>query len=289
MKRLLREPLVHFLVLGALLFAGYGLLNRSGAPEPGRIVISQGQLAFMWESFTNTRQRPPTREEWGGLIRDRVREEVYYREALTLGLEKDDLIIRRRLQQKMAFLTDDVAARAQPTDDELNAYLQAHTEKFRVEPRFTFRQVYLNPAKHGESLAHDAAQLLAQLNQFGSKSDISALGDSLMLDNRFDALPIGEVARLFGEKFATSLGGLSLRRWQGPVESAYGLHLVFVSERQEGRAPTLADVREDVRRDWDDARRLKANEKSYQELLKRYTVTIENLETAEATKVAAKK
>jgi hypothetical protein len=289
MKRLFKEPLVHFLVLGALIFAGYGLMNRSGTPAPGRIVISQGQLASMIVGFTRTWQRSPTREEWEGLIRDRVREEVYYREALAVGLDKDDLIIRRRLQQKMEFVTDDVAARAQPTDDDLNAYLQAHPDKFRVEQRFTFRQVYLNPAKHGESFARDTARLLAQLNHAGSKNDVSALGDPLMLDNTFDALPAGEVAKLFGEKFATSLGGLSLGQWQGPVESGYGVHLVYVNEHQEARAPVLADVREAVSRGLDNARRLEAKEEFYRELLKRYTVVIENSDLAEATTVAAKK
>ena len=130
-----------------------------------------------------TRQREPNREEWEGLIRERVREEVYYREALALGLDKDDLIIRRRLQQKMEFVSDDVAAQAQPTDAELSAYLQAHPDSFRVEQRFTFRQVFLNPDKHGKNLARDAAQLLAQLNQEGGKADISTLGDPIMLDH----------------------------------------------------------------------------------------------------------
>ena len=123
------------------------------------------------------------------MIRDRVREEVYYREALALGLDKDDTIIRRRLQQKMEFVSDDVAAQAQPTDAELSAYLQAHPDSFRVEQRFTFRQVYLNPEKHGKNLARDAAQLLAQLNQAGGKADISALGDPFMLDHQLRRAP----------------------------------------------------------------------------------------------------
>ena len=118
-----------------------------------------------------------------------MREEVYYREALALGLDKDDTIIRRRLQQKMEFVSDDVAAQAQPTDAELNAYLQAHPDKFRVEQQFTFRQVYLNPEKHGKNLARDAAQLLAKLNQAGGKADISALGDPFMLDQQYRRAP----------------------------------------------------------------------------------------------------
>ena len=167
MKRILKEPLVHFLLLGALLFGGYELVNRNAEPAPGRIVISQGQIASVVENFTRTQQRPPTREEMEGLIRAQVRGEVYYREALALGLDKDDAIIRRRLQQKMEFISDDIAAQAQPTDTELNVFLQAHPDKFRVEQQFTFRQLYLNPEKHGTNLASDAAQLLAKLNQPG--------------------------------------------------------------------------------------------------------------------------
>jgi hypothetical protein len=288
MKRILKEPLLHFLVLAAMLFVAYSLVSKGSSGEGGKIVITQGQLGSMWESFTQTRQREPTREEWEGLIRERVREEVYYREALALGMDKDDLIIRRRLQQKMEFVSDDVAAQAQPTDDELKAYLRAHPDSFRVEQRFTFRQVFLNPDRHGKSLARDTAQLLAQLNQDGSKTDISSLGDSIMLDKQYDALPAAEVRRLFGDKFAKSLGGLSLGQWQGPVESAYGVHLVLVSQRMEGRVPALADVRDAVRREWDNARRLEANEKFYRALLKHYTVTIENPEPPQKT-IASKK
>ena len=239
LKKLVREPLLHFLVLAAALFVVYSLVSKGSSGEGGKIVITQGQLASMWESFTQTRQREPTRDEWEGLIRERVREEVYYREALALGMEKDDLIIRRRLQQKMEFVSDDVAAQAQPTDDELTAFLQAHPDLFRVDQRFTFRQVFLSPEKHGKSLAHDTAQLLAQLNREGSKPDISALGDPIMLDKQYDALPASEVGRLFGDKFATALGGLPLGQWQGPIESAYGVHLVFVSERLAGSVPAL--------------------------------------------------
>ena len=151
-NRILKEPLIHFFVLGALVFAGYAALNRHGEAVPGRITISRGQLASMMESFTRTRQRSPTREEWKGLIRDRVREEVYYREALALGLDKDDLIIRRRLRQKLDFVSEDIAAQTEPTDADLSAYLKASPESFRVEPRFTFSQVYLNPERHGDKL-----------------------------------------------------------------------------------------------------------------------------------------
>ena len=289
LKRLAREPLLHFLLLGAAIFAAYSLVSRHSSSEPGKIVVTQGQLASMWESFTNTRQREPSREEWEGLIRERVREEVYYREALALGMDKDDLIIRRRLQQKMEFVSEDVAARPQPTDDELEAYLRAHPDSFRVDQQFTFRQVFLNPEKRGKNLVHESGKLLTQLNLASSNGDISALGDSITLDRTFDALPANEVAKLFGDRFARTLGGLSLGRWQGPIESAYGMHLVFVSQRLERREPALADVRDAVRRDWENANRLEANEKFYQDLLKHYTVTIEKPELAETKNFPARK
>ncbi len=287
MKNLVREPLVHFLVLGAGIFAAYSLMSKPTGGEPGKIIITQGQLASIAESFALTRQRPPTREEWEGLVRARVREEVYYREALATGLDKDDTIIRRRLLQKMEFVTNDLAAPAPPTDADLNAYLQTHPDKFRVEQRFTFRQLYLNPRKHGENLSRDVAQLLAALNQTDGGANVSAQGDPFVLDSRFEALPAGEVRKLFGETFATTVGGLSLGEWHGPVESAYGVHLVFVSERSEGRAAALSEVREAVEREWTNGKRQEANEKGYAEMLKRYSVTIERRESVEEQKTLA--
>ncbi len=287
MKRILKEPLLHFLLLGAAIFVAYGLVSKRSSAEPGKIVISQGQIAAVSVGFTRTWQRPPSSEELEGLIRDRVREEVYCREAMALGLDRDDTIIRRRLRQKLEFVSEDIATQTEPTDADLNPYLQAHPESFRVEPRFTFSQVYLNPERHGDNLARDTAQLLAQLKQAGGKADVFALGDSFLLEHTFQFTPTSEVGKQFGETFAAALGRLSPGQWQGPVESGYGVHLVFVNERTEGRLPELADVRDAVRREWDNARRLETNEKFYAELLKRYTVTIEGPEPVKVQKKLA--
>ena len=287
MKRILREPLLHFLLLGTAIFAAYSLVSKHTGSEPGKIVISAGQVAAMVEGFTRTWRRPPTNAEIEGLIRDRVQEEVYCREALALGLDKDDTIIRRRLRQKIEFVTDDVTALAEPTDDELSAYLKAHADMFRVQRQFTFSQVYLNPERHGENLVRDTEQLLAQLQQAGDQADLSELGDSFLLEHKFQSLPASEIVKQFGEKFATKLGELSPGQWHGPVESGYGVHLVWISERTEGRLPALLEVRDAVRREWANARRLEANEKFYQELLKRYVVTIERAEPLEEKTVAA--
>lgn len=289
MKRILKEPLLHFLLLGVGLFIVYDVMQKPGArAEAGEIVVTMGQVENLAATFAKTWQRPPSPEELAGLVRDRVREEVYYREAMTLGLDKDDTVIRRRLRQKMEFISDDIAARAEPTDAELTAYLEAHADAFRVDPRLSFRQVYLNPAKRGENLARDAAQLLAQMNQAGMQSDVSLFGDALMLEYQFSAASFGEIGDLFGEPFAAKLLGLTPGQWTGPIESGYGVHLVWVSERTGGRLPALTEVRDAVQRDWENARRLEANDKFYEELLKRYTVIIEGLEQAEkAQKVAA--
>lgn len=282
MKRILREPLVHFLLLGAVLFIAYGLVSKPGSSDrPGKIIVTQGQIDQLASGFAKTWQRPPTTEELAGLVRDLVREEVYCREAMAMGLDKDDSVIRRRLRQKLEFISDDVAAIREPTDADLNAYLQSHPDRFRVEQRFTFSQVYLDPAKHGENLARDIAELLVQLNRAGGQANALALGDSFLMEHTFTATPTSEIAKEFGEKFAAKLGELSPGTWQGPVESGYGAHLVFVSERTEGRVPALAEVRDDVRREWADAARLELNEKFYQELLKHYTVTIDSPHLAE--------
>jgi len=289
MKRLLREPLLHFLLLGAGLFFAYRLLQRNGGgQEPGQIVVTRGQIEQLAAGFAKTWRRPPSPEDLAGLVRERVREEVYCREAMALGLDRDDTVIRRRLRQKMEFVTDDIAALAEPTEADLDEYLRTHPDSFRVEPRLSFKHVYLDPQKHGETLAEDSAQLLTRLNQPGGEADPSARGDSLLLGSQFADLPASEVAKLFGEPFALELGRLQPGRWQGPVASGYGMHLVFLGERTEGRLPALAEVRDAVRREWDEAQRIAANEAFYQELLKRYSVTIESPQSeAEPGKLAA--
>lgn len=278
MKPILKEPLLHFLLLGAGLFLAYSLVSRRPSDEPGKIIVAQGQIQHLASSFANTWQRPPTPEELAGLVRDRVREEVYCREAMAMGMDKDDTVIRRRLRQKMEFVSDDIAAQTEPTDADLNSYLLAHPGSFRIEPRLTFRHVYLNPAKHRENLARDIAQLLVRLKQAGGSMDPSTLGDPFLLGNNFTAVPPSEVAKQFGEKFAVKLGELAPGVWQGPIESGYGMHLVLVGERTEGRTPVLAEVRAAVLREWANARRQEANERFYQNLLKRYVVIIESPE-----------
>jgi hypothetical protein len=288
MKAILKEPLLHFLLLGAALFIGYSLVNRSGGSrEPGEIVVSLGRVEHLAAGFATTRQRPPTDAELKGLIDDWVREEIATREAMALGLDKDDSVIRRRLRQKLEFVSDDLAAEIEPTDADLDAYLQAHPNSFRIEPRFTFTQVYFDPTKHGDNLARDTARVLAHLQSAASAADTSALGDSLLLERTFQATPRSEVGKQFGESFAAALDALAPGQWHGPIESGYGVHLVLVSERTAERLPALAEARDAVRREWTNVRRQEGNGRFYQELLKRYTVTIEGLGPADGRRPAA--
>jgi PPIC-type PPIASE domain len=274
-KKLLREPLVHFLLLGAVLFAAYGAMAKRTSNEPAKIVISQFRIDYLTEGFARTWLRAPTAEELEGLIRDYIREEVYYREAMTMGLDRDDTIIRRRLQQKLEFLSENITDLTPPTDEELRTFLQNHPDQFRSERRFTFHQVYLSLERHRDSLAGDAAELLRQLKRSDNSSDTSTLGDPSLLEHQFANVDATEIAKQFGEKFASALNYLPIGGWQGPVESSYGIHLVFVDERSEGRSPALEEVRDAVQREWLNAQRLESNKEFYDGLRKRYTVDIE--------------
>lgn len=275
MKRMIREPLVHFILLGTALFLAYRLVGIRTGGSPGEIVVTPGKIEHLTATFGRVWQRPPTESELDGLIQDYVREEVSVREAMALGLDRDDTVIRRRLRQKLEFVSEDIAARAEPTDEDLRGYLTAHPETFAVESRLTFSQVYLSRERRRDSLAHDAAQLLAGLARANGNIDLSELGDPFLLEQHYTAASVRDIAKDFGGHFAAALDTLPVGQWQGPIESGYGLHLVFVRERTEGRLPAMEEVRDAIRRNWADTQRLDAQETFYRALLQRYTVTIE--------------
>lgn len=281
MKRILREPLFHFIVLGAALFAAHGLL--SGRERSARIVVTRGRIESLATAFALTWQRPPRAAELEGLIRDYVREEAAVREARRLGLDEDDAIIRRRMRQKLEFISEDVAAQAAPTEAQLAAWLAAHPADFGTDAKVTFSQVFLDPIQRGEHLARDEAQLLARLRRAGAYANIASLGDPFLLGHWFDKLPIREAKMQFGEAFAAALDSLEPGEWRGPIASSYGTHLVFVHERTAGRVPALDEVRDAVRREWSNAQRVTATEALYDKLLERYTVTIEKPEAGAST------
>jgi hypothetical protein len=275
-QRLLRDPLFHFLVIGALLFGLYQWLGGPLASAAGgEIVVTEGRIRNLMDTFTRTWQRPPTGDELNGLIEDYIREEVLYREGVAIGLDRDDTIIRRRLRQKLEFVSEDAANAIEPNDAELAEFLAKNADRYGVESRLTFSQVFLDPSKHGDKLEADAASLLDALRSPGDKLDPATLGDSLMLDARYEAATEDDIARLFGAEFEAALRGQPVGEWLGPLKSGYGAHLVRIDARTPGRGATLAEVRDAVARDWSAARRQQLLDEQYQQLRSRYRVRIE--------------
>lgn len=275
MRKLLREPLLHFLILGALVFFLFRLAAAPGASRDGRIVVTPGRIEQLVTAYVRTWQRPPTAEELNGLIEDYVKDEVLYREALALGLDKDDTVIRRRMRQKFEFLAEDAAATTPPSDRDLQAWLDRHPDKFRADPKMALRQVYVNATRRGAAATQEAKRLLARLNAAGGKDDVSELGDPTMLPHELALSSVGEIARVFGDGFAQAIAGMEPGRWVGPVRSSYGLHLVYVRERTAARARPLAEVRDEVQREWLTARRKEVADAKYRALRAGYAVVIE--------------
>lgn len=273
LRKFLREPLLHFLVLGALLFVLFDLVGTPPEAPTERIVVSAAKVENLAELFRRTWRRPPNQAERDGLIDDYVKEEIFYREALALGLEQDDSVIRRRLRQKMEFLSEDVAEQVEPTDDDLRAFLAEHRDRFRTPPRVSFAQVYLSPDRRGRDTERDAGRLLTALSS--GEADAPETGDPFLLEQEFRNLAPYDVERLFGRSFAERLAELPVDRWSGPVASPYGLHLILVHERTEGGLPELDQVRDAVALEWRAARRQEVNEALYDGLRERYEVTIE--------------
>lgn len=277
LKALLREPLVQFLLLGGALFALHALWRPPGAAPSGEIVVNEARLQNLAQTFRRTWQRPPTRAELDGLIDDHVREEVLVREALALGLDRDDPIIRRRLRQKLEFLSDETTARRAPTDRELEDYLRTHPQAFRRDPRISFEQVFLDPTRRGAALPAQAKELLARLNRPAPANRPGVppadLGDSLLLlDPKLENASKEDVAALFGTEFADDLLSRKPGPWLGPIASGYGVHLVRITAITPGELPPLAEVRPQVEREWQSAQRREQGEALYRQLLGKYSV-----------------
>jgi hypothetical protein len=271
---LLREPLLQFLVLGAAVFGLFHLVDKEKAEAPARIVISSARIANLADGFARTWRRPPGKEELQGLVDDYIRDEVFYREGRAAGLDRDDVIIRRRVRQKMEFLAEDISA-PEPGEEQLAAYLKANPERFRTEDRLTFQQVFLSAARRGRAIDDNSKQVANALDRAEAAVDKTALGDPFLLGEEFQAVSQSEVASLFGESFAKRISAMEAGRWQGPITSSFGQHFVYIGERVSGILPPLDAVREAVRREWSNARRLEAEQKLYGSLRERYEIVVE--------------
>jgi len=281
-KKFFREPLVHFLLIGAGLFLLFGWRGGPASfpagpsgPQSAKIIVTQDDIDQTIATFTKTWQRPPTEGEVKGLVEDLVRNEIYYREALAIGLDRDDGVIRRRMRQKMEFILEDITAQVEPTDEDLRAFMKKQPDSFLVDPQIAFRHVYINAAKRGKNAGTDALEILSKLN---AGADPDAVGDPLLLDTEIRLSPLWDIRKQFGEEFSRNLLELKSGKWEGPVRSGFGLHLVLVTKRVGGRLAELKEARETVRRDWMAERQKELKNAAYAKLRERYVVTVEKAE-----------
>ncbi len=271
----LREPLVHFFLLGAGIFLLAALVGESDQDQPDQIVVSVGQIERLVETWQRTWQRPPTQAEVEGLVEDHIREEILYREAIAMGLDRDDTIIRRRLRQKMEFIPQDLVEQVEPSEEELRTYLRENADAFQIEARVSFQHIYLNLERRGGAAEGDARRLLADLRANGEPVEPAVLSDPILLPYDLESLWESEIARLFGQEFASRLTEIEPGGWTGPVISGYGLHLVRVRERLPARMPELSDVRKAVERDWMFTRRQELDEQFFRTLKERYAIEVQ--------------
>jgi peptidyl-prolyl cis-trans isomerase C len=274
--RLLREPLVHFLMAGGLLFAVDAARPKPATPSDHVIQITEAEIDRLRMQWTKQYQRPPELAELEDLIDARVREEVLYREALAMGLDQDDSIVRRRLAQKLEFLIEDVAAAHEPTHAELSAFFDKRQERYRLPARISFSQVYFSRNRRGRAAESDAGLVLAGLGPAILPAAAADQGDRFIMGASYSEQSPEDVETAFGPEFVRALFEIEPGGWSGPIASAYGWHLVRIEAQSSSRLPRLAEVADHVRHDWSYEQRRKANEAVYERLAARYELRIED-------------
>jgi PPIC-type PPIASE domain len=248
--KLLRDPLVHFVVAGAVLFAGYALIHRGdvAVSEADPIRIGEGEVHWLEQTFVNQWQRTATQDELRGLIAGLLEEELFAREARALGLDQNDTIVRRRLAQKLGFLVEDTSRILDPPDDELRHFYEANGANFRSEGRISFTQLFFNPQRRTHPEADAEAALVSVSGTAGHGS--GALGDRILLETEFHGVGEQAVAGMFGAEFAQSIFAIKPGHWAGPVKSGYGVHLVRVNEVTPAAIRPFEEVRAKVLAEW---------------------------------------
>ena len=274
MKKLLKDPLLHFLVIGAALFLFFEIFSGPDETADTTIRITRGDIEALTSNFTRTWQRKPTESEMEGLIEEQVREEIAYREAQALGLDQNDAYIKRRLRMKMELLLEDIGTLDPPTDEELSAFLMNNKASFSVEPQVSFSQIYFSPDKQGNTLEENIRDVMEQLSGAGPGVRVEDYGDTIMLPSVFPLSSISTINRQFGARFTEALVDLEPDSWQGPIRSGYGWHLVLIDTYEAGYDPDLGEVRSAVERELMAKRRKDIKEELYKKLRERYQVEI---------------
>lgn len=276
-RRCVREPLLHFLLAGLVLFVAYRELSpRSAEPsDVHRVELTADDLRQIQVAWLAQGRGPLTPEQMQNLVEARVREEILYREALALGLDKDDAIVRRRMAQKMEFLFEDVAALRDPTDRELRDWFERHAERFALPARASFRHLYFSPDHRGARAHADAERALDELSgRLRDDPAAPALADSFMLQDDYGDRSLDDVARTFGPGFARALFQLPTGTWAGPIESGYGWHVVWLDAFTPARVPTFEEVTGDIRREWIEDQRGEMRERAFEAMRARYEVVM---------------
>jgi peptidyl-prolyl cis-trans isomerase C len=282
LRRLAREPFLHFLLLGAALFAGLGAVHRLRATERHRIDVGEAELRGLAARWAQQYGSPPSRQQLDALVQSHVREEILYREGLALGLDQDDEIVRRRLAQKMEFLLQDRAVLRLPDDAALCTFYQGHADRYRIPPRATFTHVFFSTDRDGEAAERRAERALAVLRA-GEADRAPELGDRFPYLYDHAGVSPAEVTRLFGETpFAAAVLTAPVGAWVGPLRSGYGWHLLHVSERAAPRLPPLEELTEQVRGDLAAEERARANAAAFERLRAGYSVSAAPAEVRDA-------
>ena len=280
--RWFREPLFHFVMLGGLAFTLDGALRpgaelADGPIESRSIQVSTVQRARARADFRTRTGRDPTHDEERALLDRWIDEEILFRHALEIGLDRNDVIVRRRLVQKMRFLIEDMAPTQRSDDDELAAWLATHDTRYRLPARLTFEQIFFSRDRRGDRMYADADAGRIALNSVEGPPPAS-LGDAFYLGRRFIDRNEDEIAASFGRPFAQELarqaGPEPSEQWIGPVPSAFGVHLVRVERHQPPRAPDLAEVHAKVARDLKQHHRDRANQAALRKLRDVYAVEL---------------
>jgi hypothetical protein len=272
LPKLLREPLLHFLLIGLALFAANAIINGRSETPDDVIVISEGRIAQLAEGFRAVAGRPPNEAELREVVDDFIVEEIAYREAVAMGLDADDTIVRRRMRQKLEFLLDDVASVAEPAEAELESWFRDHANLYARPERRALRQVLASSDLRGEAARSDAERMLRRLR---AGADPATLGDPSLLPAAIPLTTPTGVGTLFGDPFAEAVFASDAVGWFGPVSSVFGEHLVEITDRSVTTAVSLADVRDQVRNDLIAARRLEQRRKDEARLRERYKVQID--------------
>ncbi|MEZ5552981.1 MAG: peptidylprolyl isomerase [Pseudomonadales bacterium] len=270
----LKEPLLHFLGLGALIFAFY-YWTADDSANHREITISLGAQENLIRTFERTWQRPPLPTEMASLVQDLVREEIAYRESQVMGLDANDIIIRRRLRQKLELLTEDLVSLGPPVRADLESYLQSHPEDYRQPALLDFEQIYFRSEPDEATARARATDALASLLAEPGRIDPAGLGDRSLLAGRYRDVRSSELSTLFGSGFDTAVLALPLNTWAGPVRSGYGYHLLRIARKTESRIPALDEVADEVERDWMSERRRQAVDGLYERLAANYQIRIE--------------